>query len=45
MAQKVSNYLGYIWKKTCHQEFVKIAQSGHTAYVMEHENHFKFEPI
>ena len=30
-AQKVVINLGYFLKKLCHQDFSKIAQSGHTA--------------
>ena len=29
-AQKVTKYLDYFWKKICHRDFSKIAQSGHT---------------
>ena len=29
-AQKVNMHLGYFFKKICHQELSKIAQSGHT---------------
>ena len=31
VAQKVTRYLGYFWKKICHLKLLKIAQSGHTA--------------
>ena len=30
LAQKVTNNLGYFWKKFSHQELSKIAKFGHT---------------
>ena len=30
IAQKVTKYSGYFWKKICHREITKIAQTGHT---------------
>ena len=32
IAPRVTKYLGYYWKKNCHQELSKIAQSGHTVW-------------
>ena len=32
VAPKVANHLGYFWWKFCHQELLKIAQSGHIGW-------------